>query len=85
MAVYYINGTSTSGTTFGQSGYFYPLYLTETEANSSSDNSLGTSHAHTFEEAPTITFYMPEEDAVHAAASAPTGNYGDEVYISYIL
>ena len=82
MAVYYINGTSNSGATFGQSGFFYPLYLTESEANSSSDNSAGTSHSHTFEEAPNITFYMPIEDAAHAQASAPIGNYGGEVYIS---
>ena len=33
MAVYYINGTSSSGSTFGQSGYYYPLYLTASEAN----------------------------------------------------
>ena len=88
MAVYYINGTSNSGATFGQSGYFYPLYLTASEANSAirSDGTIGgTSHAHTFEEAPNITFYMPAESGefFHAQASAPIGNYSGEVYISY--
>lgn len=83
MAVYYINGTSNSGATFGQSGYFYPLYLTAAEANSASDNSLGTSHPHTFEEAPNITFYMPVEDAAHAQSTAPIGSYSSELYISY--
>lgn len=84
MAVYYINATSNSGATFGQSGYFYPLYLTATEANSASDNSAGTSHTHTFEEAPNITFYMPVEDAQHAQSTAPTGNYSGEAYVSYL-
>jgi len=83
MAVYYINGTSNSGATFGQSGYFYPLYLTSTEANSASENSLGTSHPHTFEEAPNITFYMPVEDAMHAQSTEPSGSYSGELYISY--
>lgn len=85
MAVYYINGTSNSGATFGTSGYFYPLYLTATEANSASANSPtpGTSHAHTFEEAPNITFYMPTTGATHAAATAPSGSYSGELYISY--
>lgn len=83
MAVYYINGTSNSGATFGQSGYFYPLYLTASEANSASDNTAGTSHPHTFEEAPNITFYMPVEDAAHAQTNAPSGSYSGEVYISY--
>ena len=83
MAVYYINGTSNSGATFGTSGYFYPLYLTATEANSAVDNTAGTSHPHTFEEAPNITFYMPVEDAQHAQATAPSGSYSGELYISY--
>lgn len=83
MAVYYINGTSNSGATFGTSGYFYPLYLTATEANSASDNIAGTSHTHTFEEVPNITFYMPVEDAQHAQSTAPSGSYSGEVYISY--
>ena len=83
MSVYYIKGTSTSGSTFGTSGYFYPLYLTASEANSASDNTAGTSHAHTFEEAPNITFYMPVEDAQHAQSTAPSGSYSSEVYVSY--
>lgn len=86
MAVYYINGTSNSGATFGTSGYFYPLYLTAAEANSASDNTAGTSHAHTFEEATNITFYMPTTGATpqgHALATVPSGNYSGEVYISY--
>lgn len=85
MAVYYIIGTSNSGSTFGQSGYFYPLYLTATEANNASDNSPGTSHAHTFEEVPGVTFYMPADtnDATHASPIAPTGTYSGEFYLSY--
>ena len=83
MAVYYINGTSNSGATFGQSGYFYPLYLTAAEANSASENISGTSHPHTFEEAPNITFYMPTTGAVEEAAVPPTGSYSSELYISY--
>ena len=84
MALYYINGTSNSGTTFGQSGYFYPLYLTATEANAAVDNNLGTSHAHTFEEVPNVTFWMPIEDAIHASPTAPSGIYSGEFYVSYL-
>ena len=84
MALYYINGTSNSGTTFGQSGYFYPLYLTATEANAAVDNTLNTSHAHTFEEVPNVTFWMPIEDAIHASSTAPSGIYSGEFYVSYL-
>ena len=86
MSVYYINGTSTSGSTFGTNGFFYPLYLTASEANSASANTLGTSHPHTFEEAPNITFYMPTTGVTpigHALTTPPTGNYSSEVYVSY--
>lgn len=84
MAVYYINGTSNSGSTFGQSGYFYPLYLTAAEANAASANTAGTSHPHTFEEVANITFYMPTTGATHAAATPPDPNtYSDTVYVSY--
>lgn len=84
MAVYYIKGTSNSGATFGNTGHFYPLYLTAAAANSASDNSAGTSHTHTFVEAPGVTFYMPIEDASHALANAPTGTYSGESYTNYL-
>ena len=82
--VYYINGTSNSGNTFGQSGYFYPLYLTEADANAASANTAGTSHTHTFEEVANITFYMPTTGATHASSSPPdSGTYSDDAYVSY--
>ena len=86
MAVYYINGTSSSGSTFGQSGYYYPLYLTASEANAAdlAVGGTGTSHSHTFEEAPNITFYMATTGATHAAVNAPNpSNFNNENYISY--
>ncbi len=83
MAVYYIYGTSNSGSTFGTKGFFYPLYLTQLEALEADTNSPETSHAHTFEEVTGVTFYMPDASAMHAQASAPTGQFGGESYISY--
>lgn len=87
MAVYYIYGTSNSGSTFGIKGFYSPLYLTQSEANAADTNSPPTSHAHTFEEVAGVTFYMPNSAAVHPTASdpgtAPTGQFGGETYISY--
>jgi microcystin-dependent protein len=87
MAVYYIYGTSNSGSTFGRKGFYSPLYLTETEANAASGNTAGTSHPHSFDEVIGVTFYMPTTGAVHPTTSdegsAPTGQYSGETYISY--
>ena len=90
MAVYYIYGTSTSGTTFGVKGFYSPLYLTQTEANEADlaqAGGSGTSHAHTFEEVIGVTFYMPTVGMVHPSGSdqgsAPTGQFNGETYISY--
>lgn len=84
MAVYYVKGISKDGATFGVGGYYYPLYLTATEANNSSSNTSGTSHAHTFYEFPGKWFYMPTTGAVHGAATAPTGSYGGENYSEFV-
>ena len=87
MAVYYIYGTSNSGSTFGIKGFYSPLYLTQTDADAASANTAGTSHPHTFEEVTGVTFYMPTTGAVHPTASdegsAPTEQYSGETYISY--
>jgi hypothetical protein len=83
MAVYYVNGISDAGATSGQGGYFYPLYLTSSEADNSSSNAAGTHHEHTFYEFPGVTFYMPTTGATHAASYAPTGQYGGENYTQY--
>lgn len=85
MALYYINGTSNSGSTFGQSGNYYPLYLTEAEAIASdiSSGGTGTAHTHVFTNSPLITFYMPTTGAMHAQTNPPTGSLHGEYYISY--
>ncbi len=90
MAVYYIYGTSNSGSTFGIKGFYSPLYLTQTEANEADlaqAGGSGTSHAHTFEEVIGVTFYMPTIGMVHPSGSdqgsAPTGQFNGETYISY--
>jgi len=83
MAVYYVNGTSNAGATYGLNGYYYPLYLTAAEARDSSGNTSGTFHSHNFYEFPGKTFYMPTTGATHAATSAPTGSYGGETYTQF--
>lgn len=85
MALYYINGTSNSGSTFGQSGNYYPLYLTSAEAVTAdiSSGGTGTAHTHVFTNSPLITFYMPTTGAMHAQALPPTGSLHGEYYISY--
>lgn len=91
MSVYYINATSNSGSTFGTSGYFYPLYLTAAAANAAdeavldSPSAVGASHTHTFIEAPGITFYMPDSSMNHAQSTAPSSaTFNGEYYISYL-
>ena len=91
MSVYYINATSNSGSTFGTSGYFYPLYLTAAAANAAdeavldSPSAVGASHTHTFVEAPGITFYMPDSSMNHAQSTAPSSaTFNGEYYISYL-
>ena len=85
MALYYINGTSNSGSTFGQTGFYYPLYLTQNEANAADTaaGGSGTSHPHGFTNTPNITFYMPDSTMNHAQSSAPTGSYNGEYYVAY--
>jgi len=74
---YYVNGTSNSGSTSETSGYFYPLYLSETSAIAVEGATLA--HQHTFTEFPGIIFYMPDNHTSHpgdeAAAIASSKNY----------
>jgi hypothetical protein len=77
---FYVNGTSSSGPSKGITGYFYPL----------STVSFGNDHAHTFEEFPGITFYMPKDIVNHGlitseSSSEPTDyfNYQDIQYITF--
>ena len=87
---YYVFGTSDSGFTSGTKGYFYPLYTVRSEADAA-DNGTGsttlgngTSHVHTFDDFPDITFYMPNSSMNHGEAIKPenvpvytyTGNLG---------
>ena len=54
-------GTSTSGSTSGSYGYFYPLYTAQIDANVADGQAGGssTSDKFTFSEFPGIDFYMP--------------------------
>jgi hypothetical protein len=68
-------GTSTSGPTEGKYGFFFPLYMTENEAQSM-DTEMGgegVAHTHTFEEYPDMTFYMPDSSDDHGVNSLPLG------------
>ena len=68
FAVY---GTSASGATKGQVGYFYPLFT--------NPDLVGRSyHTHTFEEYEEITFYMPLNNQNHAK-----NTYNAEIYSLY--
>ncbi len=74
---YYLYGTSDSGGTNGQTGFFYPLYLTEALAEQAdlANGGSGGAHTHTFSQFSGVTFYMPDSDMNHAQGSAPSVNY----------
>jgi hypothetical protein len=80
---WYVNATSNSGPTDGTNGYFYPLWLTRSAAQSGvgfSDGPYTGVMEHSFDEIPGVTFYMPIEHQGHAVGSAPTAsgaNYYD--------
>lgn len=81
---WYVNATSNSGPTDGDNGYFYPLWLTRSAAQSGvgfSDGPYTAVMEHTFDEIPGITFYMPAEHQAHGVGSlAGSGaNYYDPV------
>ena len=70
---YAVMGTSASGPTEGTSGYFYPLYETMEEAENA-DTAMGgdgNAHAHTFEEMPGVTLYMPDGSMNHGTETVP--------------
>ena len=70
---YAVMGTSASGPTEGESGYFYPLYETMEEAEELdvAMGGEGTAHAHTFEEMPGVTLYMPDSSMNHGVETVP--------------
>jgi len=80
---WYVNATSNSGPTDGTNGYFYPLWLTRSAAESGvgfADGPYTAVMEHTFDEIPGVTFYMPTEHQGHAVGSAPASsgaNYYD--------
>lgn len=73
---YYINGSSASGPTQGQQGYFYPLYLTKSAASGLAGYSgpLPTDiYEYTFSGYPGNTFYMPNN---HQGIAVPAFHAG---------
>ena len=70
-----ILGTSSSGTTSGSYGYYYPLFTSATQANiwDSQNGGSGASHSHTFDGI-TGTFYMPTGSMNHAMSNK-SGDY----------
>ena len=65
-----ILGTSTSGSTSGSYGYYYPLFTSQQQAEifDTQNGGSGTSHTHTFS-GYTETFYMPTGSTNHAIAT----------------
>ena len=79
---WYVNATSNAGPTDGTNGYFYPLWLTRSAAESGvglSDGPYTAVMEHTFDEIPGVTFYMPVEHQGHGEGSAPA-NSGANYY-----
>jgi hypothetical protein len=68
-------GRSNSGSTSGQSGYFYPLYTAAADADlaDSQAGGSGTSSLFTFDEYAGIEFYMPDTGQNTAITDRPTG------------
>jgi len=65
-------GTSSSGSTSGTYGYFYPLFTSEQNAEiwDSQNGGSGVAHSHTFDEYPGVTFYMPNSSMNHGKTQA---------------
>lgn len=63
ITAYSVYGTSSSGTSSGTSGYFYPLYLNDITAKNVDKNntgqSQGFSYYYRFSEFPNVLFYAP--------------------------
>lgn len=76
---FFINGTATAdgragSPAVGNTGYFYPLFISEQEAIAYDLDKNGTGSAHTHEFAGIDqTFYMPLTGATHASATRPIG------------
>lgn len=76
---FFINGTATADSragspAVGNSGYFYPLFISQQEAISYDLDQNGTGSAHTHEFAGIDqTFWMPLTGATHASATRPSG------------
>jgi hypothetical protein len=57
LTTFHVYGTSDSGVTAGLSGYFYPLYLSESTALNNSETA--STSGFMFKEFPSVTFYAP--------------------------
>jgi cyclophilin family peptidyl-prolyl cis-trans isomerase len=68
-------GQSNSGTTSGQSGYYYPLYTAKADADlaDSKTGGTGSSSLFTFNEYAGVEFYMPTTGQNTAVTDRPTG------------
>ena len=70
-APYTIYGTDVNVRGFGpKEGWFYPLFLNESDARDADDN-LADPHKHTFIEYPGVTFWMPSNQQNHAKSTTP--------------
>ena len=65
-----ILGTSSSGSTSGSYGYYYPLFTSQKQAQiwDSQNGGSGVAHTHTFNDV-AGTFYMPTVSSNHAIAT----------------
>lgn len=65
-----VNGTSSTGTTIGQKGFYYPLYTSSKQASladsTNTTSALNLFHTHKFSEYGDQEFYMPNSDMNHA-------------------
>lgn len=66
---FHVYGTSDSGVTTGLSGYFYPLYLSESTALNNSETLVTSGFM--FKEFPSVTFYAPMDIVQSGKAENP--------------
>lgn len=81
---YFVDDASSYGSTAGQEGHFYPLYLTKSAA-SGVRGFAGVAqsvHEHRFSGYPGVTFYMPNTHAGHAVPAYHAGVSGENYAVS---
>tara|TARA_A100001015_G_scaffold231170_1_gene261693 strand:+ start:210 stop:13220 length:13011 start_codon:yes stop_codon:yes gene_type:complete len=72
-----LQGTSSSGSSSGTFGYYYPLFTSQIQSNiwDTQNGGSGASHSHTFDQYPGVTFYMPNSQISNHGLSTKSGAF----------